>query len=71
MNKIERAWKHGTDWKWPGGRGIMVQRREGTRWRTCMNDPRTWTTAWGLTVGVGSGMDGVGQRGKIGTTLID
>ena len=29
-----------------------------------MNDPWTWTTVWGLTVGAGSGMGGRGQRGK-------
>ena len=29
-----------------------------------MNDPQTWTTVWGLTVGVGGGMGKVGQRVK-------
>ena len=42
----------------------MVERR-GRDWqRTCMNDPWTWTTVWGLTVGVGAGLGGGGQRGK-------
>ena len=31
---------------------------------TCMNDPWTWTEEWGLTVGVGDGMGGGGQKGK-------
>ena len=29
-----------------------------------MNDPQTWTTVWGLTVGADSRMGGGGQRGK-------
>ena len=29
-----------------------------------MNDPWTWMTSWGLTVGIGDGMGGLGQRGK-------
>ena len=36
-----------------------------------MNDPRTGTTVWELTVGVGAGMGRGGQRGKIGTTVIE
>ena len=44
---------------------------EGTRQRTCMNDPQTWTTVWGLTVVVGRGLGGGGQRGENGTTLIE
>ena len=36
-----------------------------------MNDPWTWTTGWGLTVGVGGGMGGGEQRGKTGTTVIE
>ena len=35
-------------------------KKEGTSQRTCMNDPWTWTTGWGLTVGAGRG----GQREK-------
>ena len=54
-----------------GERGITVEEGEGTRQRTCMNDPQTWTTVWEMTVGVGGGMDGGGQRGKIGTTVIE
>ena len=37
---------------------------EGTRQRTFMNDPWTWTTVWELTVGVESWMGGGGQRGE-------
>ena len=29
-----------------------------------MNDPWTWTTVWELTVGMGGGMGGGGQRRK-------
>ena len=29
-----------------------------------MNDPWTWTTVWGLTVGAGGGMGRGGQREK-------
>ena len=46
-----------------GGRGIMVERRGRTTQRTCVNDPRTRTTVWGLTVGAGGGMGRGGQRG--------
>ena len=37
---------------------------EGTRQRTCMNDPQAWTTVCELTVGAGVGMGGGGQREK-------
>ena len=37
------------------------KRREGTSQGTCMNDPWTWTTGCGLTVGVG------GWAGRIST----
>ena len=47
-----------------GGRGTIVERREGTSQRTCMNYPQTWITVWELTVGVGVRMGGGGQRGK-------
>ena len=33
----------------------MVDGGEGTRQRTCVNDPWTWTTMWGLTVERGVG----------------
>ena len=36
-----------------------------------MNDPLTRTTVRGLTVGVVGGPGGGGQRGKIGTTVIE
>ena len=37
----------------------MVEGRGRTRQRTCMNDPWTWTTVWGLTVE--AGMDRTGE----------
>ena len=43
----------------------MVKRREGTRQRTGINDPQTWTTVWELTVGVGVGMGRGRQWGKL------
>ena len=37
-----------------------------------MNDPRTWTTVWGLTVGVRGGGKGRGEQWvKIRTTVIE
>ena len=44
-------------------KGIMIE-GERTRQRTCMNDPLTWTTVWGLTVEAGGGLVRGGQRGK-------
>ena len=32
--------------------GIMVERKEGTNQRTCMNDLWTWTMVWGLNLGM-------------------
>ena len=46
-----------------GERGISEE-GEGTRQRTCMNDPQTWTTVWEFTVGMGGGVGRRGQRGK-------
>ena len=43
---------------------------EGPSQGTDMNDPWTWTTGWGLTVGGGSAGQGK-QGGKIGTTVIE
>ena len=43
------------------GRGAWWSEGEGTGQGTCMNDPWTWTTVLGWTVG----WDGGGQRGKI------
>ena len=37
---------------------------------TCMNDPRTWTAVWGLSVGVG-GWAEESKGGKIGTSIIE
>ena len=36
-----------------------------------MNDPQTWTTGWGLTVGAGGGRGRREQWGKTGTTVIE
>ena len=54
-----------------GRRGNGWKEGGGTRQGTCMNDPGTWTTGWGMTVGVGGGLGGVGQRGKIGTSVTE
>ena len=43
----------------------------GTRQRTCMNNPYTWTTVWGLTVGAGGGAMEEGKGRKIGTTVTE
>ena len=40
---------------------------EGIRQRTCMNDPWTWTTVWGLTVGAGHEWAEEGKEGKTHT----
>ena len=47
------------------GRG-QYWRKEvtSTRQRTCMNDPWTWTTVWGLTMKVGDGLGAGRQKGK-------
>ena len=39
---------------------------EGINQRTCMNDPCTWTTVWGLTVGAGVCWMEEGKGGKLG-----
>ena len=49
---------------------IPQKRGEGTRQRTCTNDPWTWTTVRGLPVGVGLGWAEEDKGGKIGTTVI-
>ena len=50
---------------------IMGKEGEGTRQRACMNDPRTWTTGWELTVRVRVDWAEEGKGGKIGTTIIE
>ena len=47
--------------------------KEGERisHRTRMNQPWTWTTVRGWTVGARSGLGRGGQRGKIGTTVTE
>ena len=48
-----------------GGGGKWWKEGEGTRQRTCMNDPQIQTIVWELTVGMGGGgMGSRGQRGK-------
>ena len=54
-----------------GGGGRWWKEGEGISQRTCMNDPSTWTMVWGWTVGAGGGRGRGGQRGKIGTTVIE
>ena len=53
------------------GGGSWQKEGEGTSQRICMNDPWTRTTVWEQTVGVGAGLGGGGQRGKIETTIIE
>ena len=36
-----------------------------------MNDPRTWTTGWGLTVGAGVSWVEEGKGGKVGATVTE
>ena len=36
-----------------------------------MNDPQTWTTVWGLTVGAEVGWAEEGKGGNIGTTVTE
>ena len=53
--------------------------REGYGWKevevtsqgTCMNDPWTWTTGWGLTVGVGMGREEESKGGKNRDNVIE
>ena len=49
----------------------MVERKERTSRRTCMNDPWTWTTVWELTVGMGVGWAELGKGIKIGKSIIE
>ena len=53
------------------GEGIMGKAGKVSSQGTCMGDPRTYTMVWGLTVGAGCGLGVGGQRGKIGTTVIE
>ena len=48
------------------GRRECWKEGEGTGQKTCMNDPWTWTTVWGRTVGVGCG---AGRRRAKGEKL--
>ena len=55
-----------TDSDHMGGRGRSWWKEgEGTRQRTCMNDPQTWTMVWGLTLGV----EGAGWKRAKGEEL--
>ena len=46
-----------------GGRGVAEERKGGDQ-STCMNDPWTGSTVWGLTVGAGGGVGRGEQKGK-------
>ena len=46
-----------------GGNGVK-ERKRLDRQRTCMNDPRTWTTMWELTMGAGGGTSRGEQKEK-------
>ena len=48
------------------GREIMGKEGERTSQRSCMNDPWTWTTEWGLTVAAGLGWVEEDKGGKLG-----
>ena len=48
------------------GRWDRLKVHEGTRQRTCVNDPWTWTMVWGLTVEVGRWPGWRGTWGKLG-----
>ena len=63
------TWNRLTVTRGEGQGGKWWKKGEGTRKRTSMN-PWTGTTVWGLTVEVGGGLHGAGQRRKIGTTMI-
>ena len=50
------TWNTLTVTRGEGRGGQWWKEGEGTRQRIYMNDPKTWTTVWELTVGVGCGM---------------
>ena len=66
-----KTWNRLTAARGDGGGGEWWKEGEETSQRTCMNDPWTWTTGWGLTVGAGLGWVEECKRGKIGTTVIE
>ena len=47
------------------GEEVWWKEGEGTTQRTCINDPRTWTTVWESTVRTVGVWAGRRQRGKI------
>ena len=51
-----------------GGKGL--KEGEGISQRIYIKDPWTWTIVWGWTVEVRGGLSRLGQRGKIGTTVM-
>ena len=57
------------------GRGEGGKEEEGSSQGACVNDPGTWTTAWGLTVGAGSwgalGRAVESNRATVRTTVIE
>ena len=58
------SWNRLTAVRGEGGGGDWLKEGEGPSQRPCMKDPWTWTTVWGLTIEVGGGLGGEGQRGK-------
>ena len=44
------------------GKEKWRKEEEGISPRTCMKDPWTWTMMWGLSLGVGGGLE---RRGKM------
>ena len=54
-----------------GREGEQGKEGKGSSQGTCMKDLWTWTTGWGLTVGVGDGLGRGEQGGEIETTVIE
>ena len=75
MNKIEpQAWKHGTDWQWPEGRGKGHNGGKKGKgllkehvWMTHRHEQECGNRLWEC--GVVSAEEG--KEGKIGTTVIE
>ena len=53
------------------GEGEWWREGEGISQRTCLNDPQTRTTVWGWTAVWQGGLEEAGEKGKIGTTVIE
>ena len=64
MSKIEpEAWNRLTAVRGEERSGDRLKEGDGISQRTSMQDPWTWTMMWGLTVGVGGGLD-EGAKGE-------